>query len=145
MNHPSKKRENTIAGVVGIVGGGGLFLAVIVWYFWMVAQPAPPLPGTTLGANSGSGTAAMPAHNDDDVVAEYSLFDIIPLSEQHLNIKSGKAKSVDVPKESGLTAELDGNGVKIVASKDAKEGTYQIKLTSAMGKETIVKVNVKKK
>ena len=49
-----------------------------------------------------------------------------------------------MPKDSGLTAELEGKGVKIAASKDAKEGTYPIKVKDAKGKEAIVKVNVKK-
>ena len=68
MKHPSQKRENAITGIVGVVGGGALFVAIMVWYFWMVAQPAPPLPGTPIGAKSGSGTAAMPASRDDENV-----------------------------------------------------------------------------
>ncbi len=145
IKHPSKKRENIIAVVAGVVGGVGLFVGVMIWYFWMAAQPAPPLPGTPLGGKSGSGTPATPAHSNEDLVVETAVLDIVPLSELHVNITSGKAEGVEVPKESGLTAELDGKGLKIAACKDAKEGAHQIKVKGANGKETIVKVNVKKK
>jgi hypothetical protein len=143
--HPSKKRENTIAVIVGVVGGGALFVGVMVWYFWMAGQSAPPMPGTPIGTESGSGTATTPARSDEELVMETGVLDIVPLSELHLNITSGKAESVEVPKESGLAAELDGKGVKIMASKDAKEGTHQIKVKGAKGKEAIVNVTVKQK
>lgn len=70
---------------------------------------------------------------------------MVPLEELHLKIATGKAESVEVPKDSGLAAKLDGNGVKITASKDATEGTHQVKVKDAKGKESIVKVTVKKK
>jgi hypothetical protein len=143
--HPAKKRENTVAVVAGVVGGAALFVGVMVWFFWMAAQPAPPLPGTPVGAKIGGGTAATPANSDENLAMETDVLNIVPLSELHLNITSGKAESVEAPKDSGLTAELEGKGVKIAASKDAKEGSYPIKVKGVKGKEAIVKVNVKKK
>ena len=145
MKHPSKKRENTVAGVAGVVVGVAICAGVMVWYFGMVAQPAPPMPGIPIGTKPTGGTSATLASSNEGLVMETGVLDIVPLSEMHLNITSGKAESVEVPRESGLTGELDGKGVKITASKDAKEGIYQIKVKGPKGTETIVKVNVKKK
>jgi hypothetical protein len=134
--HPSSTGANTVAVVAGVVGGAALFVGVMAWYFWMAGQQAPPMPGTPVGIKSGG---------DENLVMETDMLDIVPLSELHLNVKSGKAEGVETPKESGLTAELDDKGVKIAASKDAKEGPVQIKIKGAKGKEAVVTVNVKKK
>ena len=143
--HPSNTGANTVAVVAGVVGGAALFVGIMAWYFWMAGQQAPPMPGMPVETKPGSGATAKPAGSNENLVMETDVLEIVPLSELHLNVKSGKAESVEAPKDSGLTAELDGKGVKIAASKDAKEGPVQIKIKGAKGKETVVTVNVKKK
>ena len=108
----------------------------MVWYFWMVNQPAPPVPGAPLGQNAG--TATKPG-SDDNLILDTTVVDIIPLSELHLKIINGIAESVETPADSGLTAKVDGNRVTVNASKAAKAGTHQIKVKGPKGKETILK------
>jgi hypothetical protein len=71
--------------------------------------------------------------------------DIVPASQSAIDVKTGKAESVDVPEEAGLKAALEGNTVKITASPDAKEGTHLVTVKNSKGEKTTFKVNVKKK
>ena len=54
--HHPKKTGYLIPMIIGVVLGLGLIAGVMSWYFWMVQQPAPPVPGTPLGQNSGTAT-----------------------------------------------------------------------------------------
>jgi hypothetical protein len=56
------------------------------------------------------------------------------ISEWHVKIVSGIAESVETPKDSGLTATLEGNSVKISAAKDAKAGPHQVRIPGYHGK-----------
>ena len=71
------------------------------------------------------------------------MLEIVPLSEMHVKIKSGKAECVETPKDSGLKAKIDGDGVTVSASKDAKEGTHQIKVKGGKGTEATIHVKIK--
>ena len=138
--HHPKRPGYLVPTIIGLVVGLGLFVGVMTWYFWMVNQPVPPLPGTPLGQNSG--TVPKPGE-DDNLLLDATVVDIIPLSELHLKIVNGIAESVETPADSGLTAKLDGNRVTVNASKTAKAGTHQIKVKGPKGKETTLTVNVK--
>ena len=72
------------------------------------------------------------------------MLDIVPLSELHVTIKAGKAASVEVPKDAGLTAKVEGDTVTIAAAKDAPEGARQLTVKSIKGKAATLQVNVKK-
>jgi hypothetical protein len=81
---------------------------------------------------------------DEVLLLQYEEIDIIPGAEQQVNVKSGKAVTAEAPKESGVTAKVEGGKVTIAASKDANEGTQEVKVKDAKGKEATVKVKIKK-
>ena len=84
-------------------------------------------------ADKGNGNFAL----------ERDVLEIVPPSELHVKIVSGIADSVETPKDSGLTATLEGNSVKISAAKDAKVGPHQVTVRDAKGKQATLNVSVK--
>jgi hypothetical protein len=93
---------------------------------------------------SGCGSGPSTTGGDEVLVVEYEEIDIIPGAEKQVNVKSGKAASAEAPKDSGVTAKVEGGKVAIAAAKEAKEGTHEVKVKNAKGKEATVKVKVKK-
>ena len=136
VNNHSQKRRNIVVAVVGVVGGSALFLGVMAWYFTRVdtAEFHQPKDG---------GIAKPVAKDSEDLLMDTDVIDIVPISEMRVKIKSGKAESVEVPKDSGLKANVDGDAVTISASKDAKEGTHQITVKGSKGKKATIRVNLK--
>ena len=65
------------------------------------------------------------------------------ISEWHVKTVSGIAESVETPKDSGLTATLEGNSVKISAAKDAKAGRIWSGSRDTKGKQATLNVSVK--
>ena len=114
------KRGSNVAVLVGVVGGAAIFFGVMVWYFAMVDRRPPPMPD--MGRGTRSNGAKPAAAESEDLVMETGALDIVPLSELHVKIKSGKALSVEVSKDSGLTAKVESNAVTITAAKEAKGG-----------------------
>ncbi len=144
IEHHSQKRLSIVTALMGAVGGVALFVGGMAFYFTRVERLPPPLPPSMGGgAPSGAGKSAAAAKDDEDLVMETPVIDIVPLSELHLKIKSGKALSVEVPKDSGLTAKVEDTAVTISASKDAKEGTHQITVRGSKGKKATIQVNLK--
>jgi hypothetical protein len=93
------------------------------------------------GCNASS-PSGKPA--DGVLLLEIDEIELLPEAEKQVNVKSGKAVSAEAPKDSGITAKVDDGKVKIAAAKDAKEGTHDVKVKDAKGKEATVKVKVKK-
>ena len=140
-----KKGGSRVAILLGAVGGVAMFVGVMVWYFMLVDRPPPSLPHKSAGAESSGGTPAGATHNSEALVMGAEVLDIVPASQSAIDVKTGKAESVEVPEETGLKAALEGNTVKITASPDAKEGTHLVTVKNSKGEKTTFKVNVKKK
>lgn len=87
--------------------------------------------------------AGVAGKANDDVVLEFEEIDLMPAMEKKVAVKSGKAEMADAPKDSGLTAKVEGNAVTVSAAKDAKEGMHHIKV-KGKGKEAVLMVTVKK-
>jgi hypothetical protein len=132
------KCANIVAILVGLVGGTALFAGIMVWYFTRVAPVSPWSP------RSGGGAAATVGKEGEALGLDTVVLDIVPLAKMHVKIKSGKAESVEVPKESGLTANVEGDTVTITAAQDAPEGTHQLTVKGGKGKTATLRVNVKK-
>ena len=118
----AKKGGSPIVILLSAVGGVAMFVGVMVWYFTSVDRPPPSLPHKSAGADSSGGTPAGATNNSEALVMGAEVLDIVPASQSAINVKTGKAESVEVLEEAGLRAALEGNTVKITASPDAKEG-----------------------
>jgi len=136
--HNSYRLKPAILILIGLVGGGAMYFGVMAWYFTRVD------PG---GGPSGFKRAATKSSSADvgngNFVLEKDAIEIIPLSEVQVKIVSGIAESAEPPKDSGLTATLEGNRVNISAAKDAKAGLHQVTVRDAKGKHVTLSVNVK--
>jgi hypothetical protein len=78
------------------------------------------------------------------LLLEVEEIDLIPGAEKQVKVKTGKAETVEAPKDSGVTAKAEGDKLTISAGKDAKEGTHRVTVKGGQGKDTTLKVNVKK-
>ena len=137
--HHSYRPKPVILILIGLVGGAALFFGVMAWYFTRIDRGGGP-PGLRGGAMKSS-----PADKGNGNFAlEKDVLEIVPLSELHVKIVSGIAESVETPKDSGLTATLEGNNVKISAAKDAKAGPHQVTVRDAKGKQATLNVSVKR-
>jgi hypothetical protein len=92
-------------------------------------------PDSKSGGTTGSG--------GDLVVLEVEEIDLIPGAEKQVKVKSGSAKTADAPKDSGVTAKVEGDHLTVAAAKDAKDGAHQVTVKGGK-KDTTLKVNVKK-
>jgi hypothetical protein len=80
------------------------------------------------------------------IVLEYEEIDLIPEGEpKEVKVKKGKAESAEAPKESGVTAKVEGDKLTVSAGKDAKPGTHTVTVKGGKAKDVTLKVNVKKK
>lgn len=91
----------------------------------------------------GETKAGAAAKGEDAVVLEFEEIDLMPAMQKKVAVKSGKAETVETPKEAGLTAKVEGNAVTVSAAKDAKEGMHHLKV-KGKGKEAVLMVTVKK-
>jgi hypothetical protein len=91
----------------------------------------------TSNSSKGSGIAEV-------LVLEMAEIEILPGTEKDIKVTTGKAESAEAPKESGLMAKVADGKVTVSAAKDAKEGTHDVKVKDAKGKDATVKVKVKK-
>ena len=136
--HRSRKLKRLARILIGLVGGGALFFGVMAWYFTRVDRGGGPS-----GLKGGATKSSLPDKGNGNLALEKDVFEIVPLSELHVKIVSGVAESVETPKDSGLTATLEGNSVKISAAKDAKAGLHQVTVRDAKGKQATLSVSVK--
>lgn len=141
-SRPSKQRVAILAAIIGVVGGAVIFFGIMYLYNRGVSREAPPVPG--VGGNATSGGTASDPFKADTLTMETGVVEIVPLSPVHVKVKSGKAASVDVPEDSGLTATIENNGVTISATTDAKKGPHVVKVKDAKGKEATITVTLKK-
>jgi hypothetical protein len=79
----------------------------------------------------------------DVVVLEYEEIDLIPGADKQVKVKSGSAKTAEAPKDSGVTAKVEGDHLTIAAGKDPKEGVHQVTVRGGK-KDATLKVHVKK-
>ena len=134
----SHKPKRVIPILFGLVGGAAMFFGVMAWYFTRVD------PGGGPSGFNGGATKASPADKaNGNFALEKDVLEIVPLSELHVKVASGIAESVETPKDSGLTATLEGNSVKISAAKDAKAGQHQVTVRDDKGKQATLNVSVK--
>jgi hypothetical protein len=101
----------------------------------------------TLSMGGLSGCNSPPSSNkagDQVLLLEIDEIELAPEAEKQVNVKSGKAVSAEAPKDSGVTAKVEDGKVKITAAKDAKEGTQEVKVKDAKGKESTIKVKINK-
>ena len=132
------KSKPVIPILIGLVVGAALFFGVMAWYFTRVD------PGGGPPALRGEATKSSPVgKGNGNLALEKDVLEIVPLSELHVKIVSGVAESVETPKDSGLTATLEGNSVKISAAKDAKAGRHQVAVWDAKGEQASLNVSVK--
>ena len=87
------------------------------------------------GGSSGNG--------GDLVVLEYEEIDLVPGADKQVKVKSGSAKTAEAPKDSGVTAKVEGDHLTVAAGKDAKEGVHQVTVKGGK-KDATLKVHVKK-
>ena len=125
--------------LIGLVGGAALFFGVMSWYFTRVDPGGGP-GGLKRHANKSSAADQI----DGNFALETDVLEIVPLAETHVKIVSGSAESVETPKDSGLTATLEGNRVKLSAAKDAKVGPHKVTVRDARGGQAILTVSVKR-
>src|SRR5262245_18844624 len=92
-------------------------------------------------ADSKKGGGA--GNGGDVVVLEYEEIDLIPGKDRQVKVKSGSAKTVEAPKDSGVTAKVEGGQLTIARGKEAKEGTHQVTVKGGK-KDATLKVHVKK-
>ena len=133
MEHHSRKPQNLVIALVGVLGGAALFAAVMVWYFTTV---------DTAEFHRFKGGKAG-AKDSDALLLDTDVLEIVPISEMHVKIKSGLVEGVELPKSAGLTAKVEGDDVTISAAKDAKEGTHQITVRGSKGKKATIHVHFK--
>ena len=100
----------------------------------------------TLVAGCGPVTTTAPAGGPvaDVLVLEVEEIELVPGTDKDVKVKAGKAESAEAPKEAGLTAKAEGGKVTVSAAKEAKEGTYDVKVKGGK-KEATIKVKIKKK
>jgi hypothetical protein len=92
-----------------------------------------------------SSTTSAPKGSEVVEVLELDLYevDLVPGTDKDVKVKTGKAESVEAPKESGVTAKVADGKVTVSAAKDAKEGTHEVKVKGGK-KDATIKVKVKK-
>jgi hypothetical protein len=115
----------------GIVGFMFLFGTLV-----LLASAGCDKPSDKKGTGSAQG--------GDVLVLEYEEIDLIPGTEKPVKVKSGKADTAEAPKDSGVTAKVEGDKVTVAAGKDAKEGTHEVKVKGGQAKDATIKVKVKK-
>jgi hypothetical protein len=93
------------------------------------------------GPETPSGPKSSPVA--DILLLEVDEIELVPGTDKDVKVKTGKAESVEAPKESGLTAKVADGKVTVSAAKDAKEGTHEVKVKGAK-KDATIKVKVKK-
>lgn len=97
-----------------------------------------------LGSVGCDTNKAKPSGADDVLVIESEEIILEPGAEKVVAMKQGKAATAEVAKDSGISAKVDGDKVKVTADKDAKEGPASVTVKNAAGKTATLKVNVKK-
>jgi hypothetical protein len=102
----------------------------------------PFLPDAAKG-NKDATQSSAPDKGNGNLALEKDALEIVPFSELHVKIVSGIAENVETPKDSGLTATLEANSVKISAAKDARPGPHQVTIRDAKGRQATLNVNVK--
>jgi hypothetical protein len=122
---------------VNLLAGGSNMRRTVPSTFLCVALAMAGLSGCTSGSSSSK-------TGDQVLLLEIDEIDLAPEAEKQVNVKSGTAVTAEAPKDSGVTAKVEDGKVKIAAGKDAKEGTHEVKVKDAKGKEATVKVKVKK-
>jgi hypothetical protein len=93
------------------------------------------------------------------ILLEKSEIDLLPGEEKSVSVQGKKGGSavcvgtyydvlpeeVDVPKDKGVTAKVDGGKLIVSADKEAKPGTVVITLKASKAKEVTLTVNVRAK
>jgi hypothetical protein len=136
--HHSYKPKLVILVLIGLVGGAALYFGVMAWYFTRIDPGGGP-PGLEGDATTSSSDDV----GNGNLALDMNDLEVVPLSEAQVKSVSGSAESVETPKDSGLTASLEGNSVKILAAKGAKAGPHQVTIRDATGKQATLNVSVK--
>ena len=136
--HHSYRPSPVILILIGLVGGGVLFFGIMAWYFTRVD------PG---GGPSGRKGHTMKLPSAGDGNADFNLeadgVEVSPPADVNVKIGNGIAKNVEVPEDSGLTAILEGNRLKISVAKDAKSGPHQVTVRDARGQTSAFNITAK--
>ena len=88
MEHHSRKPQNLVIALVGVLGGSALFSAVMVWYFTTV---------DTAEFHRFKGGKAG-AKDSDALLLDTDVLEIVPISEMHVKIKSGWSRASSCPR-----------------------------------------------
>ena len=127
--HHSFRLKPAILILIGLVVGGAIYFGVMAWYFTRIDPSGGPR-----GVEGDARKSSSDDAGNGSFALEKDVLEIVPLSELRVKIVSGIAESVETPKDSGLTATLEGNSVKSSAAKDAKAGPHQIRIPGYQGK-----------
>ena len=148
--HHSYRLKPLIVILIGLVGGAGLYCGLMAWYFTGVdpggGPSGPKGSADLLSADRGTVLYVPWSPRGADGATkppETDVLEIVPLSELHVKFVSGVPESVETPKDSRLTATLEGAGVKISAAKEAKIGPHKVTVRDANGKQMTLNVRVK--
>ena len=137
--HHSYRLKATVLVLIGLVVGGALYYGVMAWYFTGVD------PG---GGPSGRKGHAIKLPSAGDGNADFNLeldgVEVSPPADVHVKIGNGIAKNVEVPEDSGLTAILEGNRLKVSVAKDAKSGPHQVTVRDTRGQPSTFNITVKR-
>jgi hypothetical protein len=136
--HHSYRLKAVIVVLIALVGGGALYFGMMARYFTDVDPGGGP-PGFGGGATKSSSTGIVYGN----LVLESNVLEVVPRSERDVKIVSGSAASVETPQDSGLTATLQGNSVRISAAKDTKAGSHQVTVRDTKGNQATLNVSVK--
>ena len=134
----SYRLKPLIAIVIGLVGGAAMLFAVMAWYFTRIDPSGGPR-----GVEGDARKSSSDDAGNGSFALEKDVLEIVPLSEAEVKIISGSAESVETPKDSGLTARLEGKSVKISAATGTKAGPHQVTVRDAKGKQATLNVSVK--
>jgi hypothetical protein len=97
---------------------------------------------------AGCGSPTTPSATTNPPTAEVLVFEVeeielAPGDTKDVKVTTGKAESAEAPKDSGVTAKVADGKVTVSASKEAKEGTHEVKVKGGK-KDATIKVKVKK-
>ena len=137
--HHSYRLKPAVVVLIALVVGETRLISASWHGFSRGSTPAVGLTGLKEDATKSSSADK----GSGKLVLEKDVLDIVPLAELNVKIVSGTAESVEPQKDSGLMATLEGNSVKISASKDAKAGPHQVTVRDGRGKQATINVSVK--
>ena len=97
-----------------------------------VAISVPAVPGC--GRQTGGDLAILEL--------QCEAIDLVPGTQRHVKVQSGKAEAAVPDNKPGLTAKVENNEVTVCAAGSASRGKHVVRVRDGNAKEAILMVNV---